>query len=197
MGIQLEIDFNEEEWRPVVGYVGLYEVSSLGRVRSVKHPVKRPFGDGFAGGKILKQSKGRVYYQVSLCKNNIKKTFRVHSLVAKAFIDNPLNLPCINHKDENPLNNTVGNLEFCTIKYNTNYGTSIERRALSHSKSPKLKAVKQTTIDGDVVNIWISSSEAARQLNCSQGNISNCCNGKKKTYLGFKWEYADNKKEIA
>ena len=147
-----------EEWRPVVGFEGLYECSSLGRVRSVKHPVKRPFGDGFASGKVLKPSNGGVYYQVCLCKNGIKKTVTVHSLVAKAFIDNPLNLPCINHKDENPKNNCVGNLEWCTQKYNTNYGTSIERRALSHSKSPKLKAVKQTTIDGDVVKIWISAS---------------------------------------
>lgn len=105
----------KEEWKEVNGYEGLYWISNLGRVKNSK-------------GHILKQSHSRdqffgenPYLKVALWKNNRSKNFRVHRLVAEAFIGNPDGLPYVNHKDGNKTNNCVDNLEWCTPKYNSNY----------------------------------------------------------------------------
>lgn len=112
-----------EEWKPVVGYEGLYEVSSLGRVRSLDRFYYR-----LHKGKVLSPTKDRYgYLTVTLNCNGKSKTIKIHRLVAQAFIENPDNLPQVNHKDENPSNNNVDNLEWCTAKYNNNYGTRQER----------------------------------------------------------------------
>lgn len=113
----------EEIWKPIEGYEGLYEVSNLGRVKSLnyKHTGQE---------KIMKTLLKRTgYCRASLRKDNISKDWSVHRLVANAFIENPENLPEVNHKDENPSNNCVENLEWCDHKYNVNYGTAIKRRA--------------------------------------------------------------------
>lgn len=104
----------EEIWKPVVGYEGLYEVSSYGRVRRVNKD-------------LLKLQNVKGYNQVCLYKNGISTGLRVHRLVAQAFLPNPDNLPQVNHKDEDKTNNNVDNLEWCDNKYNNNYGTKIER----------------------------------------------------------------------
>lgn len=114
-----------EEWKSVVGYEGLYEVSSLGRVRSLD---RYDSNNHFLKGRILRlcaDTKG--YLIVGLWSNNKKKMYKVHRMVAQAFIPNPDNLPIINHKDENPINNNVDNLEWCDSEYNNNYGTARER----------------------------------------------------------------------
>ena len=96
-----------EEWRDIEGYEGLYQVSNLGNIKSLKDNYGR------SRIKILKLKKRKDgYIQINLHKNGIIKTFRVHQLVARAFIDNPNNLKEINHKDENPSNNRVDNLEW-------------------------------------------------------------------------------------
>ena len=105
-----------EEWRAVPGYEGLYEVSNMGNVRNVRR------------NKLLRLPKTNDgYIRVSLYKNGIKTCFQVHRLVAQAFIENPDNLPMINHKDEDKTNNNVTNLEWCDVKYNNNYGSRLER----------------------------------------------------------------------
>ena len=110
-----------EEWRPIEGYEGLYEVSSYGRVRSLD---RYDSNNHFRKGKVLSPVKNKDgYLQVNLCCNGKYKMFLVHRLAAQAFIPNPDNLPEINHKDENPGNNNVDNLEWCTRKYNINYGS--------------------------------------------------------------------------
>lgn len=119
--------------------------------------------------RFLKQHIIRSYYYVSLTKNHVTKTCRVHRLVAKAFIPNPENLPEVNHKDENKLNNHVDNLEWCTNYYNQNYGTHQLRVAISNGK-PVLK-IK----DGVVLDEYYSASEAARQNGLDQGNITRVC----------------------
>ena len=101
-----------EEWRAVPGYEGLYEVSNKGNVRNVR---RNNIIKGFINTK--------GYIQVSLCKNGIRKNFTVHRLVALTFIPNPDNLPEINHINEDKTNNRVDNLEWCTAKYNNNYGS--------------------------------------------------------------------------
>ena len=114
----------KEEWRPVVGYEGLYEVSNTGQVRSLD---KFDSLGVFWEGKLLSKLKVRGYFMVKLRKDGIQKMCSVHRLVAQAFIPNPLDLPQVNHRDENKLNNRVDNLEWCTAKYNMNYGTARER----------------------------------------------------------------------
>ena len=163
----------KEYWKPVVGYEGHYQVSNFGRVKSLK----------FGKEKILKQYIRGGYYYVCLSKNGIIKKYSVHRLVAQAFLDNPNNLPQINHKDENKTNNNVDNLEWCDAKYNTNFGTCIERRSKKKSKT-----VLQYTLDGKFVREWPSTMECERNGYIEQA-ISACCRGERKTHKGFIWRY--------
>ena len=164
----------KEYWKPVVEYEGLYEVSNWGRVKSLK----------FGKERILKQGKYKYgYLYVVLSKNGILKAFKVHRLVAEAFIDNPDNLPCVNHKDENKLNNNVDNLEWCTHEYNINYGTRTEKCSKKLSKT-----VLQFTLDGQFVKEWPSAIECERN-GYDNTSISKCCRGKLKTHKGFIWKY--------
>lgn len=166
-----------EEWRPIQEYEGLYEVSDWGRVKSAK--------------KILKPHQNKKgYFLVGLYKNAKMTMKRIHRLVAENFIPNPQNLPQVNHKDEDKANNCVENLEWCSNEYNSNYGTRLYRIHKSNLNNPKLsKTVYQYTLDGKLVAIWVSASEAARQLGYSQSCITDCCNNKRKTHKGFKWSY--------
>ena len=119
----------KEVWKDIKDYEGLYQVSNLGRIKSVDRIIKRKKnGDYFQKGRILNlQIAKNGYYICKLSYQNKKPSKNVHKLVAEAFISNPNNYPCINHKDENKLNNNVNNLEWCTCKYNNNYGTKKER----------------------------------------------------------------------
>ena len=114
----------KEEWRPVVGYEGLYEVSNTGQVRSLD---KYDSLGVFWIGKLLSKLKVGGYFMVKLRKDGIQKMCLIHRLVAQSFIPNPLNLPQVNHKDEDKTNNMVDNLEWCDAKYNMNYGTRQKR----------------------------------------------------------------------
>lgn len=112
---------NEEIWKDIIGYEGLYQVSSLGRVRSLD---RYDSNNHFLKGRILKLSaNGKGYLKVALNSNGKAKTYSVHRLVLQSFIPNPDNLPQVNHKDENKTNNNVDNLEWCDNSYNLNYGT--------------------------------------------------------------------------
>lgn len=175
-----------EEWRNIEGYDD-YQVSNLGRVKrldvidSLGHLRKE---------RILKSGKDtKGYLRVSLWKNGKGKTFKVHRLVAQAFIDNPYNLPQVNHKDENPSNNRVENLEWCDAKYNLTYGSRIKRVSDKTINGKLSKTVYQYSLDGEFVAEYPSVSEAARQLDCDIGCICHCCNGKQKTSYGYVWRY--------
>lgn len=151
-----------------------YEVTTTGEVINTKT------------GRVLKQHKRKDgYIQVALCKNGKIKNFMVHRLVAEAFIPNPNNLPCVNHKDEDKTNN-VDNLEWCTHEYNNNYGTRNERIGKAKSKT-----VLQLRKDGSLVRVWPSTMEIERQLGYSSGLISLCCRGKKHLSYGYKWCYTN------
>ena len=194
-----------EIWRPVKNYETYYEVSSYGRVRSVDRIVTYSNGrKHLHKGKIIKPAKVcDGYLQIQLWKSGKVKQVLIHRLVAQAFLPNPDNLPQVNHKDENKTNNRVflnkdgsvelkkSNLEWCDGKYNVNYGTAIKRMREKKLNSPKLsKPVLQIDLEtNQIIAEYPSVAEALRQLNISQGHISECCRGERKTYKGFKWCY--------
>ena len=111
-------------WKDIKEYEGLYQINEKGEVKSL--PKKA--GRSQRKAKILKTYTDKDgYIKVILCKNNKTRFLSVHRLLAEAFIPNPLNLPQINHKDENKKNNDLNNLEWCDCKYNINYGTRTKR----------------------------------------------------------------------
>lgn len=167
----------EEIWKDIDGYEGLYQVSNVGRVRSLRRNI------------ILKSKIERNGYErVRLSVNNIPKDYSVHRLVANAFIPNPNNYPIVNHKDENRTNNCVENLEWCTQEYNVNYGTGIAKRVKSQSKK-----VLQFKPDGTFVKEWESTMDVQRNLGFCQSHIVQVCNGKRKIAYSYIWRY---KKEM-
>lgn len=176
----------QEVWRPVYEFVGLYEVSNWGRVKSVERYVyNSQCGKYHVKEKILKQRTDVYgYSNVNLCKDGVHKRCLVHRLVAEAFLPNPENLPQVNHKDENKLNNRVDNLEWCTNEYNHNYGSCNERSGKSRRKS-----VAQYTLTGELVKIWDSPTTIENELGFSRKNISRCASGKRDTAYNFKWSY--------
>ena len=132
----------EEIWKPVPGYEGLYEASTYGRIRSIERFVYHRRCKRFQKRKsvILKPSiSSRGYYTIVFGINGTRKAYAVHRIIAETFLPNPNNLPVVNHKDENKANNAVSNLEWCTQKYNINYGSGLKRRALAQSISKKGK----------------------------------------------------------
>ena len=164
----------KELWRDIKNYEGHYQVSNFGRVKSIK----------FGKEIILKPVTDRHgYLLVSLWKNNKQKTYKVHRLVAEAFIDNTDNLPQVNHKDENPLNNNVNNLEWCNSKYNCNFGTRIERISKRRSKT-----VLQYDLEGNFIREWKSTAECGRN-GFDQGHVAACCRGKLKKHKDSIWRY--------
>lgn len=143
----------KEEWRNIKGYEGYYQVSNLGRIRSVK----RKLCDGKTRrGAVVKGFPDRNgYYRIVLHKEAKMHRYMVHRLVASAFIDNPHNYPMINHIDEDKSNNAVTNLEWCDCKYNINYGTRTKRASGENTKNSKL------TTDNvkEIRNIYIPKSK--------------------------------------
>lgn len=173
----------EEIWKDIEGYEGLYQVSNMGRVRSLRRNI------------ILKSRIERNGYEsVKLTVNNIPKDYSIHRLVAMAFIPNPDNLPQVNHKDENKTNNCMENLEWCTQEYNQNYGTINIRKSqkqLNHKN--KSKIVLQYSLDGTFIKEWESIRDVQRMTGYDSSHISRCCRGKHAYAYGYLWKY---KKEI-
>ena len=165
----------DEIWHDIDGYEGLYQISNKGRVKSLKYGkerILRPGIDGYG------------YMFVCLCNDNVMKYFKLHRLVAQAFIPNIDNLSEINHKDENKLNNCVENLEWMTHIDNCNYGTRnkrLSRKILQYSKS------------GEFIREWQGALEVERVLKIAQPNITQCCRGNPKhtTAGGFVWKYKE------
>lgn len=150
-------------------YDGLYAITENGEVWSHRN---KSF-------LVLKTSKSG-YKECALHKCGKVKWFLVHRLVALAFIDNPNGLPCVNHKDENKGNNTVSNLEWCTYKYNSNYGTAKYRSAIA--KSLPVLCVETN-------EVFKSVADASNWCGSYTTNISKCCSGKRHTAGGYHWRY--------
>lgn len=166
-----------EVWKDIVGYEGLYQVSNLGNVRSLNYR-----GTGLIRNLAPKENNcGRLW--VLLC----GKAYLIHRLVAAAFIPNENGYPEINHKDENPKNNTVGNLEWCTGEYNKKY------YLMNHTggrKKVNTRVVNQCDMSGNVLRQWKDSRTIANETGMNQWSITQCCDGSRKNAYGFKWQYA-------
>jgi hypothetical protein len=185
------LNLNNEVWDWVKGYENFYQVSNLGKVRSVDRYVKTNNNQTrFYKGQLLSQGLGKNgYYIVALTMNKVQTTKTVHRLVAETFVFNPNDLPMVNHIDENKMNNTYKNLEWCTQSYNNSYGTKIARSAIK-----KAKPVCQIDISTNrVIRTYPSIRAAEKAFGVKDANISAVCKGTRKTVLGYKWEYLSDR----
>ena len=186
-----------EQWRTAVykgePYEG-YKVSNFGRILSLNY---RRTGKA----KLMTPGTDKDgYFQVILYKNGESKTCKVHRLVAETFLENPENLPEVNHKDENKKNNFVflnedgtvnkkkSNLEWKNHIDNCNHGTRNERAAKANTNGKCSKPVLQFSLSGELIREWPSVSECERN-GFDQSAVCRCCNGKRKSHKGFRWEY--------
>lgn len=186
----------EEIWKDVDGFEGLYKVSNMGNVKTVEHDIVYSNGSVHRMTEHMMKPKGDSYgyHIVCLTKNNRKHYLKVHRLVAKAFIDNPDDLPCVNHKNEIKNDNRVENLEWCTVRYNNIYGTRLQRISDATSKSKHWNSRRVCQVDKDtdeVIKVWDCVRDVERELGYYHTNISACCLGSRnhKTAYGFKWRY--------
>ena len=171
----------KEEWKPIKNFEGLYEVSNLGRVKSLGRTIQRFNGSCYVTvtypPKFLKRTREEGYAQIKLSKNGKTNYFMLHRLVAEAFIENPNNKPEVNHKDGDKQNCCASNLCWCTKSENVQhaYDTGLH----------KTKKVKQYTRHGVYIKTWDSIKEAQEKL--SIWNISECCKGNRKSSGGYIW----------
>ena len=191
-----------EIWRGIKDYEGLYQVSNLGRVRSLDHWVNaKGNSKRLVKGIILKLKYSKSGYLRVGLRNPNQIFFLVHRLVAMTFPDlvdwtedakgKPFDELQVNHKDQNKLNNCVNNLEWCTASYNVNYGDRNKKVSEWHKQNNKVrKAVLQFTLDGKFVAEYPSVKEAERQTGIFDTSIIRCCKGKGHTAGGYVWRYA-------
>ena len=180
---------NKEIWKDVKGYEGLYQVSNFGRIRT---PEKLSKNGHHLKNKYLKLLKNQYGYKyIGIHKNGVRSNRFIHRLVAQAFIPNPHNYPEVNHKDENPSNNCVDNLEWCTRGYNNRYGTRMKRVI----KSLSVKVV-QLSLDGSLVKVWPSIRNASKN-GCYSSSISHCCQNRLLRCNGYYWIYYSDYKKMS
>ena len=198
----------EEIWRAVEGFDGKYEVSDMGRVRTLTRRVRCGGGFRINYGRILKTivvyRKNVVYRSITLWDSvNRPKTFLVHKLVAKAFIDNPENMPCVDHIYGSEIGDAVWNLRWCTQKENMRF--ELARKHCSESKrgeknprygkfgadNPCSKVVLQLSLKGNLIQKYDSATEASNRTGVNLGHLAACCRGEQKTAGGYIWKYVD------
>lgn len=172
--------------KDIPNYEKKYAIDQKGNVWSYKHQ------------KYLKQTISNGYLGVSLVDSNNKiKRCTVHRLVAITYLPNEENLPCVNHKDENKLNNSVDNLEWCTSYYNVHYGHCIEKIKKSRTKElmAKCHAASRKALSKAVICIetgirYPSIAKAKEAVGKNSCHIADCCNGERQLASGFHWRYA-------
>lgn len=187
------MNIKKEVWKNIKGYEGFYQISNLGRVKSLKQK-------SFNREKIMKIiiNPRFGYAQLNFRVNNKINCFKVHRLVAMAFIPNPENKPDVNHIDGNKLNNCVSNLEWCSKSENMIHAFKIGLCFISEEKKIAMlnglrkklcKKVLQYDRFGNFIKEHDSTYDAADFVGGHQSNISSCCNGKSKTVKGFIFKY--------
>ena len=188
----------EEIWKPVVDAVGVYEVSNKGHLKCVIQ------GQGHRKRQLKPCINYANYENYRYKKNDGKYRYvGIQRIMMEAFVPVPDELKHlmgtrflqVNHKDENPRNNTLENLEWCSAKYNTNYGTAMRRKVETRNQTGVRGAmvkVKQLSLTGEFIRVWNSMAEASNELGIFKSQICCCCKGTQKTAGGYKWEYVDD-----
>lgn len=189
----------EEIWKDIPNYEGIYQASNLGNIRvlifhnniCVKNKIH-----------LLKQQVDKYgRKRVMLYKNGKPKLYQVHTLIANTFLnkseykkmkyDDKNNIDIskleINHKDENPLNNCVNNLEWCTHSYNMHYGNIAIKKVLGKG----YKKINQYDLNGNLIKTWDKVLDITNTMKISKQSISYCCKGKTKTAGGYIWRYVN------
>lgn len=183
-----------EIWKDIPNYQGLYQVSDYGNIRSLDHYSNNHYPDGnkqFHKGKILKPfENANGYLLIKLYKNGHNTTFQLHRIVANVFLPNHNKKLQVNHLDENTKNNKVTNLEWCSAKRNSNYGTRNKRISVANRNGKLSKKIKQLDKVGNLIKVWPSLQEAERH-GFDHRNLSACALGKIKSAYGYKWKYAE------
>lgn len=178
----------EEIWKDIPNWEGLYQASTLGRIRSLRYKKR----DGEIG--VLKPYIERTgYAHVNLITTGRKQTIKVHKLIAITFIPNPMGYGCVNHIDEDKTNNCVSNLEWCSVSYNNSY----KGRARKIGERYMIP-ILQFSLGGVLLKRWNSGKDIERELRFLSSNIYQTCKlgyGHKTAY-GFLWCYADDTERI-
>lgn len=192
-----------EIWQPVIGYETLYEVSNKGRIRSLPKSITYPCGrvqhyPAMIRKPVINSKNGYVY--IGLTKDRKQKGFRLHRIVAEAFLPNPNGFEQVNHKNFEKTDNRVENLEWCDgFTQQQHAATKPGRRWQRHRSgmvgklNPKSKpVVKINPVTGEIIEMFESGCLAAKSTSGAiQSKISKCCLGARKTHAGFKWAFAD------
>ena len=187
----------KEIWKDIKSYEGLYQISNTGKIKSLERYKDNHSKKQLVKEKIRKQIISKTgYYTCMLTKNGNLKLFKVHRIVAEAFIPNPNNYPIINHIDGNKLNNNVDNLEWCSYSHNEKEAYKLgliknNTYGLKKYTDSLKKKIKQYDLKGNFLKEWNSVSEIKKELNYETTNICSCCKGKRKTAYGYKWKYAE------
>ena len=193
-------DLPEEEWRDIKDFEGLYQISNYGRVKSLGRFIKFCGKEKYIPQIIRKNGNDKNGYQIlPLNKDGKKYVKKIHRLVAQAFIPNPENKPCVNHKDTNVKNNTIGNLEWCTILENSQYCCKLGNHynpslGKLRGDNPLSKKVIQKDKNGNIINVWNCAEDVADVLGVNRRSVGKCCRKEIKTLKGFIFEYENNTK---
>lgn len=173
---------------------GLYEVSNLGNVRSLKYRRQKENKSNTHLHLMRPSEHKDGYYMLVFTRNYKRKMKYIHRLVAETFIPNPNNLLEVNHKDGNKQNNKVNNLEWCSRLENIRhiYTTGLKKTGKYLYNARK---VKQYSLDNKLIAIYETQTEASKKLKINQADISRCCRGLRNKAGGYIWKYADEKSE--
>jgi hypothetical protein len=179
-----------EIWKDIIGYEGYYQISNLGNVKSLNRIVKNKNGYRNTGERLLKiylPKDSQHYPFVILCKNGKTENKLIHRLVATAFVtnDDPIHKTQVNHIDENKMNNSSDNLEWCTPKYNAEYGTRIERTKKSTTNNQSWKRV----LCEETGKTYRSIRSASMDTGDCEHTIARMCNGLNTKNLKYHWRY--------
>ena len=187
----------EEVWKDIKGFEGMYQVSSLGHVKSLERQITG-IKSKYIKERLLKQSPdGKGYLMVWLYYRNKRLTRKVHRLVAEAFVPNHDCKPQIDHVNGNKKDNRSCNLRWCTGKENFHNPISYQRNSESKygEKNHHARPVRQYSKDWEFIKEWPCINDAVRSVGCSHSHIVQCCKGERKTTGGFCWSYVDNSNE--